>query len=77
MCDRRTADRQDVDDRIRAGGDAASVVIDAAARYREFVESDLLALPVTDGDGQRVVGLVRRSDVATAYLRQLHGKKEE
>jgi CIC family chloride channel protein len=42
-----------------------------------FVEADLLALPVTDGDGRCVVGLVRRSDVATAYLRQLHGQKEE
>jgi CIC family chloride channel protein len=41
-----------------------------------FVEADLLALPVSDGDG-RVVGLVRRSDVAQAYLRHLHGRKEE
>ncbi len=42
-----------------------------------FVESDLLALPVTEGDGKRVVGLVRRFDVAQAYLRHLHGQKEE
>jgi CIC family chloride channel protein len=40
-----------------------------------FAEHDLLALPVEDaGQGGRVVGLVRRSDVAQAYLRQLHGR---
>jgi CBS domain-containing membrane protein len=37
-----------------------------------FVEHDLLALPVVD-DGQRVIGLVRRYDVASAYLRHVHG----
>jgi len=42
-----------------------------------FVENDLLVLPVVDGhDGRQVVGLVRRSDVAQAYLRQLHGRPE-
>lgn len=42
-----------------------------------FVENDLLALPVVDGlGGRRVVGLVRRSDLAQAYLRQLHGRPD-
>jgi chloride channel protein, CIC family len=37
-----------------------------------FVEHDLLALPVVD-DMQHVIGLVRRYDVASAYLRHVHG----
>jgi CBS-domain-containing membrane protein len=37
-----------------------------------FVESDLLALPVVDGE-RRVVGVVKRADVSGAYLRQVHG----
>jgi CIC family chloride channel protein len=41
-----------------------------------FVESDLLTLPVTEGDNRHVVGLVRRADLAQAYLRQLHGQKQ-
>jgi CIC family chloride channel protein len=42
-----------------------------------FAEYDLLALPVEEpAGGRRVVGLVRRSDVAQAYLRQLHGRRE-
>jgi CIC family chloride channel protein len=41
-----------------------------------FVECDLLALPVTEDDNRHVVGLVRRADVAQAYLRHLHGQKE-
>jgi CIC family chloride channel protein len=36
-----------------------------------FAENDLLALPVVDGD-RRVVGVVRRYTIATAYLRRLH-----
>lgn len=40
-----------------------------------FAEQDLLALPVTD-DAGRVVGVVRRSQVAQAYLRRLHGPAE-
>ena len=40
-----------------------------------FAEQDLLALPVVDDIKERlVIGLVRRSDVAHAYLRHLHGK---
>ena len=40
-----------------------------------FVENDILALPVVDGtpDG-RIVGIVKRADVSSAYLRQLHGR---
>jgi chloride channel protein, CIC family len=36
-----------------------------------FVENDLLALPVADGD-RRVVGVVRRADVVGEYLRRVH-----
>jgi CIC family chloride channel protein len=36
-----------------------------------FVENDLLALPVTDGD-RKVVGVVRRADVVGEYLRRVH-----
>jgi CIC family chloride channel protein len=40
-----------------------------------FVEQDVLALPVVDDLSQRhVIGLVRRSDLAQAYLRHLHGQ---
>jgi CIC family chloride channel protein len=39
-----------------------------------FVQNDLRALPVVeDLPGRRVIGMVRRSDVARQYLRQLHG----
>jgi CIC family chloride channel protein len=39
-----------------------------------FAESDLLVLPVVDGLAEgKVVGMIRRSDVAGAYLRQLRG----
>ena len=42
-----------------------------------FAENDLLVLPVINGhDGRQVVGLVRRSDLSQAYLRQLHGRPE-
>jgi CBS domain-containing protein len=42
-----------------------------------FAENDLLALPVVDTLDQRhVMGLVRRLDVARAYLRQLHARPE-
>jgi CBS-domain-containing membrane protein len=43
-----------------------------------FVEQDLLALPVVDDPKERrVVGVVRRSDLAQAYLRKLHGDRTE
>jgi CIC family chloride channel protein len=39
-----------------------------------FVENDLTALPVIDGSGDRkVLGLVQRSDISSAYLRHVHG----
>jgi CBS domain-containing protein len=38
-----------------------------------FVESNLLALPVVDGQDSRVVGLVKRVDVSSTYLRHVHG----
>jgi CBS domain-containing protein len=43
-----------------------------------FVENDLMALPVVDGSTDRkVIGLVRRSDISTAYLRHVHGLVED
>jgi CBS domain-containing protein len=42
--------------------------------YASFVESELTALPVVDNlEDRRVLGIVRRSDVAAAYLRLLYG----
>jgi CBS-domain-containing membrane protein len=39
-----------------------------------FVESNLLALPVVDGqDGKRVLGVVKRADISGTYLRHLQG----
>lgn len=39
-----------------------------------FAESELLVLPVVDNSpDRRVLGLVRRTDVATTYLRHVHG----
>jgi hypothetical protein len=38
------------------------------------VENDLPALPVVDDSpGQRVIGIVKRSDLASTYLRHVHG----
>jgi len=46
--------------------------------YELFVENELSALPVVDNlEGKRVLGVVRRSDVATAYLRLLYGPARE
>jgi CBS domain-containing protein len=40
-----------------------------------FVENDLLALPVVNNlKEQRVIGLMRRADVANAYLRFVHAQ---
>jgi CIC family chloride channel protein len=40
----------------------------------QFVENDLLALPVVDGSAdKRLIGIVKRSDVSETYLRRLHG----
>jgi CIC family chloride channel protein len=41
-----------------------------------FVENDLLALPVVDGD-RRVIGVVRRSDVVGEYLKRVHAPRAE
>ncbi len=42
-----------------------------------FVEQDVLALPVVDDARERhVIGLVRRSDVAQAYLRHVQGRPD-
>jgi CIC family chloride channel protein len=39
-----------------------------------FVENDLVALPVVDGTPERrVIGIVKRTDVASTYLRHVHG----
>ena len=39
-----------------------------------FVESDRLALPIVDGTPEkRVIGIVKRSDVSSTYLRHVHG----
>jgi CIC family chloride channel protein len=39
-----------------------------------FVESDRLALAVVDASPeQRVIGIVRRADISSAYLRRVHG----
>ncbi|HJT79004.1 MAG TPA: chloride channel protein [Gemmataceae bacterium] len=43
-----------------------------------FVENDVLALPVVDNTAEgRVVGIVKQSDVASTYLRHVHGVAEE
>jgi CIC family chloride channel protein len=40
-----------------------------------FVENDLLALPVVDDlQNRRLIAMVRRFDIASAYLRRLHGR---
>jgi CIC family chloride channel protein len=39
-----------------------------------FAESDLLALPVVEGPPERrVLGLVKRADISSTYLRHVHG----
>jgi CBS domain-containing protein len=39
-----------------------------------FIENDLLALPVVnDLQQQNVVSMVRRFEIASAYLRHIHG----
>ncbi len=42
-----------------------------------FVENDLLALPIVDNLTERhVIGLARRFDIASTYLRYLHGQSQ-
>jgi CBS domain-containing protein len=39
-----------------------------------FVENDVPVLPVVDGSqGHRVLGVVKRADVASSYLSHVHG----
>ena len=40
-----------------------------------FVENDLMALPIVNNlDERRVIGMVRRFEVASAYLQRVHGR---
>ena len=40
-----------------------------------FVENDLLALPVVAGpDSKQLIGMIRRSEIAHAYLQHVHGQ---
>jgi CIC family chloride channel protein len=42
-----------------------------------FVESDRLTLPIVDGTpDKRVIGIVKRSDVSSTYLRYVHGIRQ-
>jgi CBS domain-containing protein len=42
-----------------------------------FVENDLAVLPVVDELGERrVLGIVKRAEIAGAYLRHVHGTSE-
>ena len=39
-----------------------------------FVENDVLALPiVADLQQRKVIGMIRRQEIASAYLRHVHG----
>jgi CIC family chloride channel protein len=51
---------------------------DALDRALElFVENDLLELPVVDNTPQkRVIGIVKRADVSSTYLRHVHGMRD-
>jgi CBS-domain-containing membrane protein len=50
--------------------------LDRAAEL--FVENNLVALPVVDGTPeQRVIGLVKRTDVASTYLRHVQGESSK
>ncbi len=40
-----------------------------------FVENDLLAMPVVAGpDSKQLIGMIRRSEIAQAYLQHVHGQ---
>lgn len=42
-----------------------------------FVENDLLALPIVDNETHRqVVGTLRRFEIASAYIKYVHGANE-
>jgi hypothetical protein len=43
---------------------------------RRALESDLLSLPVVDDDvRRRIIGMVKRADISSTYLRHVHGVK--
>jgi CBS-domain-containing membrane protein len=43
-----------------------------------FVENNLLELPVVDDTpGQQVIGIVKRADVSSTYLRHVHGMRQQ
>jgi CIC family chloride channel protein len=43
-----------------------------------FVENDLMALPIVNNlQERRVIGMVRRFEIASAYLERVHGKNGE
>ena len=43
-----------------------------------FVENDLVVLPVVDDTPERhVIGIVKRTDVASTYLRHVHGEAKK
>jgi chloride channel protein, CIC family len=39
----------------------------------QFAESDLLALPVVDAENKHVLGIVKRADISSTYLRHIQG----
>jgi CBS-domain-containing membrane protein len=39
----------------------------------QFAESDLLALPVVDAETKCVLGVVKRADISSTYLRHIQG----
>jgi hypothetical protein len=46
-----------------------------AAAQQRFVDDDVLALPIVNSlEDQRVLGLVKRFDVSSAYVRSVHGQ---
>ena len=39
-----------------------------------FVENDVMALPIVDNlQNRKVMGMIRRQEIAGAYLRHVHG----
>jgi CIC family chloride channel protein len=62
-------------DLMRAGMKALRPDAPLDEALEVFVESDLQALPVVEGPQRRLVGMVRRQDIAAAYLRRLHAPR--
>ncbi|HEX3869720.1 MAG TPA: chloride channel protein [Pirellulales bacterium] len=61
---------------IMRDGVSALVPLDSLDKaLEEFVEHDMTALPVVDGpQTMKLLGMVERSDVSRAYLRNVHGQ---